>query len=238
MAVVELHSEVGGPPPEDIERRGGDYWRFLEWLHRGLVRFRDETIFGLGLPLIRLGPPEFTEDGWVWPITGGLLAARPGGRLSWGVRGGHLVGDLRGYSPALPPAIYRLTQGPVHQAITRLFLLHERGRRNPPGVPAAPSLRLTAAGVDTALLLVAARLLGRRRAAVLGAGYLGGSWVLGGRTAGQALLGLRVVSVDGSPVHWAQAVLRLALLPAAALRLRALHDEVAATEVIETRPRS
>ena len=233
MTVVELHAEVGGPPPGDLEDRGHDYWRFLEWLLGKLVRYREGTIFGLGIPLITVGEAEYTEGTWSWPITGGLLAARPGGRLSWGVRDGHLVGDLRGYHPLLPAPLYRVSQRPVHQAITRLFLLHERGRRHPPGVPAAPSLRLAAAAADAGIVLLAGRMLGKRRAALLAPVYLAASWVAGGQTPGQRLLGIRVVSLDGSPVTLAQAAARILALPIAALRLRALHDEVAGTEVVE-----
>jgi hypothetical protein len=41
-----------------------------------------------------------------------------------------------------------------------------------------------------------------------------------------------VVSVDGSRVSAGQALIRLFALPVAALRMRAVHDEIAATEVI------
>jgi hypothetical protein len=41
-----------------------------------------------------------------------------------------------------------------------------------------------------------------------------------------------VVSVDGSRPSLAQAVLRFALMPLAAARMRGVHDEIAATDVI------
>jgi hypothetical protein len=41
-----------------------------------------------------------------------------------------------------------------------------------------------------------------------------------------------VVSVDGSRVTAGQALIRLIALPLAVLRVRAVHDEIAGTEVI------
>jgi uncharacterized RDD family membrane protein YckC len=46
------------------------------------------------------------------------------------------------------------------------------------------------------------------------------------------ITGQRVVSVDGSRVSAGQALVRLLALPLVALRLRAVHDEIAGTEVI------
>ena len=60
-----------------------------------------------------------------------------------------------------------------------------------------------------------------------------GCWSLTGRTVGGLLTGQRLVSVDGSPVAPWQALLRLAALPLAVLTRRAVHDETAATEVVE-----
>jgi len=80
------------------------------------------------------------------------------------------------------------------------------------------------------------RWLGSRRlrwAAALAAVYHLGCWSLTGRTVGALVTGQRLVSVDGSPVAPWQAVLRLAALPLAVLACRAVHDEAAATEVIE-----
>src|SRR5438477_75735 len=55
---------------------------------------------------------------------------------------------------------------------------------------------------------------------------------LGGLTAGGLLLRQRVVAVDGGPVTPGQALLRLAALPLSWLRLRAVHDEIAGTDVV------
>jgi uncharacterized RDD family membrane protein YckC len=46
------------------------------------------------------------------------------------------------------------------------------------------------------------------------------------------VLGLRLVAIDGSRPSPTQAVLRLAALPLGARRLRAVHDDLAATAVI------
>jgi hypothetical protein len=119
----------------------------------------------------------------------------------------------------------------------RRFLLRLRGRVPPPGPPAGPAQRLVTASLDLALCAaVTAALRPRRRLAALAAvtaGYHLACWTLTGRTAAALLTGQRVVSVDGRAVAPWQAALRLAALPLAAVRLRAVHDEVAATEVIE-----
>ena len=57
-------------------------------------------------------------------------------------------------------------------------------------------------------------------------------WSFGGLTLGGLLLGQRVVAVDGEAVTPGQALLRLAALPLSLIRLRAVHDEVAGTDVV------
>lgn len=235
MAAVELVDRVGGPVPGDLEASRDSYWSFLERLHLGLVRFRDGAVRVLGIPLIRLGRPWFQDGAWRWRVEGGLLAARPGGELGFGAEDGHLVGFLRGYHPTIPEPLYSLTQRPFHRFVTRLFLLHLRGRRQPPGVPAEPGARLAAAAVDTVLLGVLTRPLPRRVRLPVAAAYVVAGWALTGQTLGGRLLGLRVVSVDGSPLTPGQAVLRLVAAPAALVARRAVHDELAGTEVISAR---
>lgn len=232
MAAVDLVDTVGGPVPADLEARPDDYWRFLEKLNLGLIRFRDGTIFALGVPLIRLSRPWFAGGAWRWRVEGGPLAARPGGELGFGAEDGHLVGFLRGYHPAIPEPLYSLTQRPFHRFVTRLFLLNLRGRRQPPGVPAEPSARIAAAAIDAVIAWTATRLLPRRTRALAAGLYVAGAWALAGQTAGQRALGLRVVSVDGSGLTPGQALLRLAAAPAALVARRAVHDDLAGTEVI------
>jgi uncharacterized RDD family membrane protein YckC len=75
--------------------------------------------------------------------------------------------------------------------------------------------------------------------------YFAYSWAAGGRTAGMALFGLRVVRVDGTVASARQAVVRTLALPLSFLflglgfvgillgdRRRALHDVIAGTAVV------
>jgi uncharacterized RDD family membrane protein YckC len=75
--------------------------------------------------------------------------------------------------------------------------------------------------------------------------YFSGSWALAGRTPGMALLGLRVVRPDGTPVGPLGALLRAATFPLSVAVLglgfagivlhpqrRALHDLLASTAVV------
>lgn len=189
------------------------------------------------LTLLAFGEPAFDGWGWSWPIAGGLLARGPGGSLRYGWRDGVLVGSIDGYLPRLPGPLYRLTQLPTHRLLTRWFLLRLRGRVPAPGVPAGPAQRLVTASLDLALCAaVAAALRPRRRLATFAAvavAYHVGCWTLGGRTAAGLLTGQRLVSIDGRRATAWQALVRLAALPAAARARRAVHDEAAATEVVE-----
>jgi RDD family protein len=232
METAELVDRVGGPAPADLEARRDAYWRFLERLHLGLIHVRENTIYALGIPLIRLGRPWFEGQAWLWRVEGGLLTARPGGELGFGAENGHLVAFLRGYHPTLPEPLYSVTQRPFHHFVTRLFLLHLRGRRLPPGVPAEPAARVASAAIDAAVVWAGSRLLPRRFRPVAAAAYFAIGWSLTGRTLGERALGLRVVSVDGSAVTPGQALLRLLAAPAALVARRAVHDELTGTEVI------
>jgi uncharacterized RDD family membrane protein YckC len=149
---------------------------------------------------------------------------------------GRLVASVDGYQPMLPRALYLVTQLPIHHLWTRLHLLRVRGRRPPPGVPADPAMRITAAAIDAALCLALVSVIGRRRRipALLGiaAGYHIACWSLSGRTLGGALMSQRVVSVDGSGLSAGQAALRFVSLPLAALWRRNVHDEIAGTAVV------
>ena len=171
-----------------------------------------------------------------WPIEGGIFARGPGGTFGIEAAGGRLRASVNGYRPSLPLVLYAVTQLPVHHLVTRLHLLRVRGRQPTPGMPAAPAKRLAAAAIDLGLCAALAAASGRRlRLPVLlgiTAGYHVACWSLSGRTLGGVLMGQRVVAVDGSRPSVGQAMLRLAALPVAAVRLRAIHDEVAGTEVV------
>jgi uncharacterized RDD family membrane protein YckC len=147
-----------------------------------------------------------------------------------------LVASLEGYTPRIPRFIYGLTQLPIHHLVMRLHLLRARGRVPSPGVPAPPTRRLAAGAIDAGLCAAVALFAGRRRrlAAFAGVaiGYHVACWSSSGRTAGGLIAGQRVVSVDGSRVTIGQSLIRLLALPVAALRLRAVHDDIAGTEVV------
>lgn len=213
---------------------------FFHWLARwtlGLVQGERWRLRMGPLTLLDFGPPCEQSEGWTWPIRDGLLARHGGGSLRIEWRDGELVATVDGYAPRLPHLLYRALQLPVHHFLTRLFLLHLRGRVPPPGVPAGPAQRLVAAWLDLGICATATLLVARRRRSATFAGlaiaYHVAAWTTTGKTLGGAALGLRLVSVDGGRVSPVQAAARLALLPVALARFRAVHDEVAATEVVE-----
>jgi hypothetical protein len=186
--------------------------------------------------LLRFDAPELDATGVTWRIAGGVLAAGPGGRLRVSSEDGRLVASVEGYRPALPRVLYEATQLVVHHALVRLVLLRMRGRRPVSGVPADVSSRIAAGAIDVALCGALTLIVARRRRvrafAAITAGYHVAAWSVSGRTVGGALMRQRVVAVDGSPLTVAQSVLRLVALPFAALRFRAVQDEVAATDVV------
>jgi uncharacterized RDD family membrane protein YckC len=129
-----------------------------------------------------------------------------------------------------------MTQLPIHHLVMRMYLLRVRGRLPEPGMPAAPTRRFAAAAIDIGLCAAVALTVGRRRRlaafAGIAAGYHIACWSTSGRTLGGAVAGTRVVAVDGSRPSAGQSLVRLLSLPWAALRMRAVHDEIAATEVV------
>jgi hypothetical protein len=201
----------------------------------GLVRTRGNALHLGPLELLRFGPPSVTRNGVEWPIEGGLFTHSPGGRFRIEARRGRLVASVSGYRPRLPFALYAVAQLPIHHLVTRLHLLRQRGRQPAPGMPAEPAKRLAAAAIDLGLCaaLAATARRGRLRALFgIAAGYHLACWSLSGRTLGGVLMGQRVVAVDGSRPSLGQAVVRLAALPVSAIRLRAIHDEIAGTDVV------
>ncbi len=87
-------------------------------------------------------------------------------------------------------------------------------------------------GLCAGLSLLAGRKRRRWTLLALAAGYHVICWSTTGRTLGGVITKQRVVATDGSRLTVAQALLRFLALPIAAWRLRAVHDEVAATDVI------
>jgi uncharacterized RDD family membrane protein YckC len=233
---VSIIDSVSMPNPVTGKALRDSFPTDIETLTLGLIRMRDRALRFGPFELIRFGRPRITANSVEWPIDGGLLARSPGGRLRIELLYGRLVESLDDYRPMLPRPIYALTQVPVHHLLTRLHLLRVRGREPELGPPADRSRRLAAGAIDAALCLSVAALIGRRRRlpVVIGlaAGYHLACWTLSGVTLGGAVMKQRVVSVDGSKLTAGQALVRLALLPLAAARVRNVHDEIAGTEVI------
>ena len=237
MPPVTLEERVAAPLRPSPDRLRDAYFARVGRLTLGMVHGERWRLRLGPVTVLAFGEPRFDGWGWSWPIAGGLLARRAGGILRYAWRDGQLVGSVEDYLPRLPRVVYRLAQLPVHRWVTRRFLLELRGRTPPPGVPAGPAQRLLAASLDVGACAAVSTLLprGRRLAAVAGVltGYHVACWALGGRTLGALVAGQRLVSVDGGPVAPWQALARLAALPAAAVTLRAVHDQFAETEVIE-----
>jgi uncharacterized RDD family membrane protein YckC len=232
------HTEdrVAAPLAPDDRRLRDGFFEEMTRLFGGVIR-GERWVLRLGpIVLFRFGEPRALDGGWSWPIAGGLLVARPAGSLALSWHDGQLVSTVDGYQPRLPRPLYRLTQLPLHPMVTRLVLLRLRGRSPSPGVPAGPARRAAAAGIDLAFCAALALSVRRRRMgtfAVIAATYHVGCWATTGRTLGARLLGQRLVAVDGSPPSGVQAVVRLLTLPLSVPRLRAVHDELAGTDVIE-----
>lgn len=212
------------------------FFRHISSMSLGLGRLRGWSLFVGPLEIISFGRPKTTRTGVELPIERGLAVGAPGGHLRIESSKGRLTATVEGYRPRLPRAIYVLTQLPFHHTVMRLHLLAERGRLPMPEMPAPPTRRAAAAAIDVGLCAAVAMTVGRRRRPAIFAGIAIGyhvtCWTISGRTIGGSLLRQRVVSVDGSRLSLGQAIVRLLALPLSALRMRAVHDELAGTEVI------
>lgn len=212
------------------------FFQDMSTLTLGLVRARGSSLFVGPVEIIRFGPPKTTRAGVELPIEGGLAVRRAGGHLRIAASKGRLSASVEGYSPRLPLPIYVLTQLPFHHTVMRLHLLRERGRLPMPGMPASPAGRIAAGAIDAGLCAAATLIAFKHRRllalAAITAGYHIACWTVAGRTAGGLIVRQRVVSVDGSRVSIGQSLVRLLALPVAATRLRAIHDQIAGTEVI------
>jgi hypothetical protein len=227
---VSITRAVSGRELQDL------YDREVAMLTAGLVSMEGASMRLGRFELVRFARPRIFKSRVDWRIEGGLLVGSSGGRFSVHSTGSRLFASLEGYHPRLPLALYWLTQLPAHHLLLRLFLLRVRGRTPSVGVPAEPSMRLVSAAIDGAVCTLLAMTLARRRRlrAWIGitAGYHVASWAIAGRTLGGAVTRQRVVAVDGSRPSVGQAVLRLLALPLALARMRAVHDEIAGTDVV------
>jgi hypothetical protein len=204
----------------------------------GLVHARGDAIYVGPVELLRFGPPVVTSSAVEWPIEGGIATRAPGGTLRIEAARGRVTASVDGYRPRLPLPLYGLSQLPIHQLLTRLYLLRVRGREPAPGVTAAPEDRIRSAAVDVAFCLTLAGLAGRRRRLpmLLGiaAAYHIACWSTSGRTLGGLVTRQRVVAVDGSRPTVMQSAFRFLVLPLAWVARRPIHDELAGTEVISS----
>lgn len=206
----------------------------------GLCALQDNVVRFGPFPLLRFGAPKLTRYAVEWPIEGGLLAASAGG--TWRVQSsrGVVEAAVSGYRPRLPRALYTISHLRVHELFTRLYLLRVRGSDPPPGPIAREPDRFRAGTIDAALCVTVAGFTGRRRlrrALLIAAVYHVACWSLFGRTFGGVVMRQRVVAWDGSKMTPAQAILRLVLTPASWLTARPVHDERAATTVVDDKKR-
>ena len=233
---MSLEDSVASSRPVSGRELRESFFLDIPRLTLGLVSTRGSSLFLGPLELIRFGPAKTTRSNVELPIESGLLVGDRGGRFRIEAGKGRLTASVEGYRPRLPRPLYVLTQLPVHHTVMRLHLLRERGRQPAPGMAVPPARRAAGAAIDIGLFAVVAVAAGRRRRlaalAVIAASYHIFCWSISGRTVGGMITGQRVVSVDGSRVSPGQALVRLVALPMAALRLRAVHDEFAATEVV------
>ncbi|MGH7912496.1 MAG: RDD family protein [Candidatus Dormibacteraceae bacterium] len=243
-AGLELVDHVDAPLAPSADRLREGIFGSIAGILCGLVRYRDER-YTLGpLNLLTFGKPRFDHPAWVWPIAGGLLARRPGGEVRVGWIRDRLYCEVEGYLPRLPEPLYRRTQLLFHHQVTRIGLLHLRGRLPTAGLPAEPWRRLLAGVIDVAAAVAIVRALHpqrvRSQVALFAAALLAGEVLLpalSGQTPGGRVAGLGIVAADGSPANLAQLLLRLIAMPRGVRSLRDRHDELAGTEIILTRPR-
>lgn len=201
----------------------------------GLARWRDNAVCVGPVAMLRFGQARVGANFVEWPIEGGLLA-HGGGRWRIEAKDGKVEATADHHRPAIPRPLYDATHLQLHQLLTHLYLLRVRGRRPAPGVDSSPEDQFRAAAVDIAFCLTLTGLTGRRRlrrALVIAAVYHVACWSLAGRTMGGLVMRQRVVAVDGSRPTVGQSMFRLALLPLSWLARRPIHDELAATTVVE-----
>jgi hypothetical protein len=201
----------------------------------GIAHFEDGVVRIGPVELLTFGPARVGTTWVEWPITGGILA-RSGGRWRIESDGGIVTATAIDHRPTLPRPVYDFTHLQVHLLATRLYLLRVRGREASPGVEASREDRVRAAAVDVAVCLTLARLAGRRsprRTILIAAAYHVACWSLAGRTLGGLVMRERVIALDGSRPTVTQSMFRFALLPLSWFAGRPVHDEIAATKVIE-----
>ena len=85
---VDVEDSVRTPVAPSPERLRDFYFRAIERLTMGLLRYRHGSLRLGPVTLIGFGEPSRTALGWSYPIAGGVLAAEPGGSLLMASAGG------------------------------------------------------------------------------------------------------------------------------------------------------
>ena len=145
---IELPRGAVSADEEGARRLGERYLEEVRRTTRGIVRSRSslagtELVLGGMFALLRFGPAELAVRGdrveCRYPISGGLLAARPGGSLVIVQRSTatlELELVVAGYFPRLGGsrrrrsvrrAVYSALQARVHRAVSRRFLERAAG---------------------------------------------------------------------------------------------------------------
>jgi hypothetical protein len=147
---IGLSDPVVGTDEESARQLGDRYLEEVARVTRGLVRPRRKAseialvLVGL-IPLLRFGPAQVVVEAnrvqCAFPITGGLLVARPGGSLVI-AQGSTVEPELElvvaGYFPrlrgstrnrSLRRALYSTLQARAHRAVSRRFLERAAGGR-------------------------------------------------------------------------------------------------------------
>jgi hypothetical protein len=143
----EQRMPAPGPVVESTERGAAAlssvYWREVERFMRGLVRAHGDgdgqvelRLRPFGTVLLSFGQPETRTDHGLtrrtYPITGGLLARRPGGSISFSQEAAPpmLASSISGFfprfaaAPARPSwtgALYEQVQRRLHLAVSRRY---------------------------------------------------------------------------------------------------------------------
>lgn len=150
----EQRAPANGPVVESSERGAAEldsfYWREVEKFTRGLVRAHvsedgqvELRLRASGMVLLAFGGPETQTDNAItrrtYAITGGLLAGRPGGSISFSQEAAPpmLASAISGFFPrfAAAPgrpswtgALYEQVQRRLHLAVSKRYfaaLLHK-----------------------------------------------------------------------------------------------------------------
>jgi hypothetical protein len=142
---VESTQSASAPQPVVDRSEGGAtllglrYWHEATRMSAGVVRPRprvdgvDLCVLGRGAALLSFGLPDIVVHehrlACVYPITGGLLALRPGGELTLEQRDGTLSVSVRGFYPRWKGVLYEHVERRAHVALSRRYIRRLLGGR-------------------------------------------------------------------------------------------------------------